>query len=283
MKRKILLSVVLAMICMLAFSQELGSMKDGRFEVFHEEVESMASFRADEDVLRTRALFHVPDRLIPQLRHYFVNMERQNICQDYWFADSLKRRVLNKLAIERIYQDSIDILLIPYNGNRISGENISYALYLSKKIQLTDEQYTQLMSKALDMSRRIRKNRVLNVWDEEMNVLQQVLDKKQLTLMFYKKNEPIVSGKIKEGWSRLQNEGLTEQLDSLKDIKQARHYYNESEKMKAIFRYKPSIRKKCLAEINKRKPLMVKLLDALDKKERMNKNEIESVGNEFVW
>lgn len=283
MKRKILLSVVLAMLCMLTFSQELESMKDGQVELFHDEVESIASFRADEDVLRTRAFFHVPDRLIPQLRCYFVNMERQKVCQDYLFADSLKRRVLNKLAIERIFQDSIDILLIPYNGNRISGENISYALYLSKKIQLTDKQYAQLMGRALDMAHRIRKNRVLNVWDEEMNVLQQVLDKKQLTLMFYKKNEPIVSSKLKEGWSRLQDEGLIEQLDSLKDIKQARHYYNESEKVRAIFRYKPSIRKKCLAEIDRRKPLMVRLLDALDKKERMKKNEIESVGNEFVW
>lgn len=283
MKRKILLSTVLAMLYVLAFSQELESMEDGKVEMSHDEVESMATFRADEDVLRTRVFFHVPDRLIPQLRCYFVNMERQKACQDYLFADSLKRRVLNKLAIERIYQDSIDILLIPYNGNRISGENISYALYLSKKIQLTDKQYTQLMSKALDMSRRIRKNRVLDVWDEEMTVLQQVLDKKQLTLMFYKKNEPIVSNKIKEDWSRLQNEGLTEQLDSLKDIKLARHYYNESERMKAIFRYKPSIRKKCLAEINRRKPLMLRLLDALDKKESMKKKEIESIGNEFVW
>lgn len=284
MKRKILLSVAMAMIYFIASAQVLHYKDGGNLALFQKEIDEKTSFRTDEQVVRICAYYHVLDRLLPQLRQYVGMREHQCVAQEYMFPDSLKRRMLNKLAIEEIYQDSIDMLLIPFNRDRISGENISYALYMSEMIGLEREQYDFLMKKALDMARRIRKNRMLNVWDEEMDILKDILSKEQLKRMFYKKNHAIVNKLLQDGWMRLQEKGLTEQLDSATELKQARFYYNESEKIKAIYRYKPSIRKKCLNEIGKRKPTMIKMLDALDKEARLAKKEEETgVTQEFIW
>ena len=62
-------------------------------------------------------------------------------------------------------------------------------------------------------------------------------------------------------------------------------YYQERHKIKDLYRYYGTSQKKYMAELEKQKPPLVKMLDALDKKARMKAEEKKSgaIGKEFVW
>ena len=52
--------------------------------------------------------------------------------------------------------------------------------------------------------------------------------------------------------------------------------------IKDLYRYYGTSQKKYLAELDKSKPKMIKMLDGIDKKARVEEKE-KTVGKEFVW
>lgn len=207
-------------------------------------------------------------------------------CYNTIYADSIRKRVMCKMEIDSLYRDSINTVLIPLSGSRISGENISYALHNSQELQLDKAQYDCMMDKAVDMARRIRKDRTLNVWNEEIDVLRMTLTPKQLTYLFVIKNLDKVSADINNGWKKIVDAGLSAQLDSVKEFPLAFEYYQEFYKIKDIYRYYGTSQKKYIAELEKRKPAMVQMIATLDKNAREQKNkkqQTKTIGKEFVW
>ncbi|MCI6463730.1 MAG: hypothetical protein MSA30_10220, partial [Prevotella sp.] len=97
-----------------------------------------------------------------------------------------------------------------------------------------------------------------------------------------RKNYLKVLDEFDKAWDKLKTAGLAEQLDSAKDAKEAIKYMHRRQMIKDLYRYYGTSQKKYLAELDKSKPKMIKMLDGIDKKARVEEKE-KTVGKEFVW
>lgn len=285
MKSKtILLSIALAMLCPAAKAEVLRcTIQEKEVYLANKElVDSMLDFRYHEEVAKINHYFNVPEKDMTRLVFFVKNREFKYICQDILYKDSLDRRVKNKITIERVFQDSINTILIPTCQHHISGENLSYALHCRNMLNLDSAQYAYIMDKALSMARRIRKDYRVNLWNEEMEVLRKTLDKGQLWSFFRRKNYLKVLDEFDKAWDKLKEADLTEQLDSAKDAKEAIKYMHSRQMIKDLYRGYGTSQKKYLAELDKSKPKMKRMLDGIDKKARVEEKR-KTVGKEFVW
>lgn len=285
MKSKtILLSIALAMLCPAAKAEVLRcTIQEKEVYLANKElVDSMLDFRYREEVAKINHYFNVPEKDMARLEFFVKNREFKYICQDILYKDSLDRRVKNKITIERVFQDSINTILIPTCQHHISGENLSYALHCRNMLNLDSAQYAYIMDKALSMARRIRKDYRVNLWNEEMKVLRKTLDKGQLCSFFRRKNYLKVLDEFDKAWDKLKEADLTEQLDSAKDAKEAIKYMHSRQMIKDLYRGYGTSQKKYLAELDKSKPKMMRMLDGIDKKARVEEKR-KTVGKEFVW
>ncbi len=118
-----------------------------------------------------------------------------------------------------------------------------------------------------------------------MDLLRKTLDKKQLDRFFTIKNGIIVSREARQAWKRICDAGLESEVDSAKEMNLAISYYHERQKIKDIYRYYGTPQKKYLAELSRQMPLIVRMVDALDKKARMEEDEKKNgtIGKEYVW
>lgn len=283
-RRTILLSIALAMLSLSNKAEVLRCTAQEK-EVYlanKELVDSMLDFRYREEVAKINHFFNVPEKDMARLEFFVKNRELKYICQDLLYKDSLDRRVKNKITIERVFQDSINTILIPTCQQRISGENLSFALHCRNMLDIDSAQYEYIMGKALSMARRIRKDYRVNLWNEEMEVLKKALDGSQLRSFFSRKNATKVSSEFDKAWEKLKEAGLTEQLDSAKDAKEAISYMHNRQMIKDLYRGYGTSQKKYLAEIDKSKPKMMRMLDGIDKKARVEEKK-NTVGKEFVW
>ena len=284
MRKAVLLCIMLAMLC-LSTSAEVLRCTIQEKEVYlanKELVDSMLDFRSREEVAKIYHFFNVPEKDMTRLEFFVRNREFKYICQDILYKDSLDRRVKNKITIERVFQDSINTILIPTCQHHISGENLSYALHCRNMLNLDSAQYAYIMDKALSMARRIRKDYRVNLWNEEMKVLRKTLDKGQLWSFFRRKNYLKVLDEFDKAWDKLKEADLTEQLDSAKDAKEAIKYMHSRQMIKDLYRGYGTSQKKYLAELDKSKPKMMRMLDGIDKKAKVEEKR-KTVGKEFVW
>ena len=288
MKRKILLFIAMPLIYLGALAQSLRkpNLEESFMRNKSSDIQKAIADIGYESSIEMRLTYNVPFDKMNQLTALIKNREMRKLCYNTIYADSLLKRVMCKMEIDSLYRDSINTILIPLPNSRISGENISLALQNSKSLRLDDAQYDNMMEQAVGMARQIRKNRTLNVWNWEMEVLRKTLTPDQLTYFFVIKNLDKVSAEIDNGWKKLADAGLTEQLDSIKEFPLAFRYYQEYYKIKDLYRYYGTSQKKHIAELEKRKPAMVQLLVTLDKNTREqenNKHKTKTIGKEFVW
>ena len=284
MRKAVLLCIMLAMLCLSTRAEVLRcTIQEKEVYLANKElVDSMLDFRYREEVAKINHFFNVPEKDMERLEFFVKNREFKYICQDILYKDSLDRRVKNKITIERVFQDSINTILIPTCQHHISGENLSYALHCRNMLNLDSAQYAYIMDKALSMARRIRKDYRVNLWNEEMKVLRKTLDKGQLWSFFRRKNYLKVLDEFDKAWDKLKEADLMEQLDSAKDAKEAIKYMHSRQMIKDLYRGYGTSQKKYLAELDKSKPKMMRMLDGIDKKARVEEKR-KTVGKEFVW
>ena len=284
MRKAVLLCIMLAMLCLSTRAEVLRcTIQEKEVYLANKElVDSMLDFRYREEVAKINHFFNVPEKDMARLEFFVKNREFKYICQDILYKDSLDRRVKNKITIERVFQDSINTILIPTCQHHISGENLSYALHCRNMLDLDSAQYAYIMDKALSMARRIRKDYRVNLWNEEMKVLRKTLDKGQLWSFFRRKNYLKVLDEFDKAWDKLKKADLTEQLDSAKDAKEAIKYMHSRQMIKDLYRGYGTSQNKYLAELDKSKPKMMRMLDGIDKKARVEEKR-KTVGKEFVW
>lgn len=284
MRKAVLLSIALAMFCHTTKAEVLRcTIQEKEVYLANKElVDSMLDFRYREEVAKINHYFNVPEKDMARLEFFVKNREFKYICQDILYKDSLNRRVKNKITIERVFQDSINTILIPTCQHHISGENLSYALRCRNMLDLDSAQYAYIMGKALSMARRIRNDYRVNLWNEEMEVLRKTLDKGQLWSFFRRKNYLKVLDEFDKAWDKLKEADLTEQLDSAKDAKEAIKYMHSRQMIKDLYRGYGTSQKKYLAELDKSKPKIMRMLDGIDKKAKVEEKR-KTVGKEFVW
>ena len=249
------------------------------------EIMEKANKLAEEETMRTHMQYRVLRKDEERLRQYILHREIRKCCYDFIFPDSLRHRVANKMSIDEFYADSVNTVLLTAGNSYISGDNVTFALHRAKDIELDEASRDTIMKRALDMAQRLRKNPRLDLWDEEMAVLTQTLSSRQIDKLFYARHYPEIAREVNDGWKRLEKAGLTEQLDSTQEIIKARMYYSLRHKINDIYRGNRTARRQNLAEIAKQMPQMVRMVDALDRKEKMIKEEEnnKTIGKEFVW
>lgn len=282
---KIVLSMSFLCACISGMAQEYRCTQAEKavFDKYSEMILMRTSYRAAEELMRLELTYSVPAEKRSLIKHFVDNREFHKVCIEILCDDSLKKRVQWKMNIDAAYQDSIDKVLIPVYVNKISGDNISFALYCKKGLHLDNAQYEYLLSKALDMAHKIKRNRTVNLWNEEMDALKKTLTKKQLNVFFQNKNAVKVTQEAKDAWNKICEYGLAEQVDSAKQMNLAISYFNERLKIKDLYRYYGTAQKKYLAELDRQKPLIVKMLDAIDKNKRLKEQKQDNIGKEFVW
>lgn len=189
-------------------------------------------------------------------------------------------RAKEKMRIDSAFQSRIDEILIPYNN--ISGENISYAIRKADKLKCTLMQRDCLMTKAIYFARILRKDPKANIWNEELDVLRKVLDKKQFDKMFILKFRKKAGREAAEVWNKLSEAGMTEDLDSAKECRKAQIYFAKRMECNHVYRHDSSERQRQLSVLKKHKPRLLKMSEALDKQRRkMEEEGVESFDN--IW
>ena len=284
MKKKFLLCIALALLYDFANAETLKCTVQEK-EVYlanKSVIDSLLYLRYPEEIVKITNRYLVPKKDRGRLEYLVKNREFKYICQDFIYKDSLEKRVHNKLIIDRVYQDSINLILIPEYRNQLSGENLSYALHCRNLLNLDSIQYSYIMDKALDMARRIRKDYRINLWNEEMEILKRTLDRQQLRSFFARKNANKVATEFNKAWTKLKDAGLTEQLDSIKDGNDAINFMSSRQMIKDLYRSYGTSQKKYLAELEKSKPKLISMLEGIDKKARIEEKN-KTIGKEFVW
>lgn len=239
-----------------------------------------AGFNDEDALAELRMKYIVPQKDVARLRNLVRRRECRKIAYDYIYPSSPEQRVKEKLAIDSVFQDSIDAILIP--NNAISGENISYAVKAAPALKLDAAQSEYILNHAIDIARRLRKSPRLNVWNEEFDVLRKTLTEKQLETMMMLKNGSKVTRRVRASWSRLNEAGLTADLDSARECAKTYMYYLKEQNIKDIYKYYGTSQKKHLAELAKQQPKIVVLCNALDKKKRVA-DRPKNVGKDMVW
>lgn len=83
---------------------------------------------------------------------------------------------------------------------------------------------------------------------------------------------------------KLQIANLTEQIDSISDVREAVNYLFNKHMIKDLYRNYGTSQRKYLLELDKNKPKIILLLDGLEKREKLTKEkENITVGKEFIW
>lgn len=189
-------------------------------------------------------------------------------------------RTKEKLRIDSAFQGRIDEVLIPHNN--ISGENISYAIRKANRLKCTLMQRDCLMTKAIYFARILRKDPKANIWNEELDVLRKVLDKKQFDKMFILKFSKKAGNEAAEVWNKLSEAGMTADLDSAKECRKAKMYFTKRMECNHVYRHDSSERQRQLSALKKHKPRLLIMSEALDKQRRRIKEKgVESFDN--IW
>lgn len=287
MKKTFLLSIALAMCYYSAHSQTIAvtQYEIDALKGHSKEIKEKARYIADEETMRIHMNYRVLRKDEERLARYIREREIRKCCYDYIFPDSLTHRVVNKMSIDEFYADSVNTVLIAAGNPYISGENVTFALFRAKDIEIDAARQDTIMEHALAMARRLRRNPKLDLWDEEMLLLTKTLTTRQLDKFFYIRHYPEIAKEVSNCWQRLEEAGLTEELDSAKEVVNARMYYSLRHKITDIFRSNRTARRSNIAELNKQMPAMVRMLEALEKKEKIEEEEKKNrtIGKEFVW
>lgn len=237
---------------------------------------------ASEDALAEMQMKYLYDRKdYLHLQKLFEAREQRKIAHDY-LEQNPSARVMEKMGIDSLFQDSINALLIPYNPN-ISGEIISLSLYMSDVLHLSKKSHHRLMEKALDFARGLRKNPYANFKKEEIEVLKKNLTSKQLETVIDEKNNVQARIKAQRAWDALEGAGVSYELDSLPQVSRAQLYYQIEMRYWDLYVEDNEVRDRNLQDLYRSKPKIIKMYEALDEKKRIKEKKEKSVGVEFSW
>lgn len=217
---------------------------------------------------------------------YLLMLEREKrkatydyICKTPW------DRVSNKKRLDDLYQDSIDVRLLPHN-NKVAGANISISLRLADKLKVSTENYAKIMSLGLNVTKHIRKDRNYNYDVEVMDSLRNILTKEQLYQILSSKHAVTCVNKGKTTWNELKNAGLIENEDSASCCEQAIDYYLTECIVNEMYIGHEKQLQRNLSDLWKRQPLIVRMIGAVKKKEALAKKKEENDNNnnnEMIW
>lgn len=251
------------------------------YDANKKDVKKRAKLAASDAYAKCCMEFKVLKSMSGKLSKLMLLRESRKEVYDYIYPDKATKRVTAKKQIDSVFQDTINSILIPYNYG-IAGENISFALRYNKMLKLDEAQYGYLKNNAVGMARKKAKNPRKNYYNDEINLLRKTLSDKQLNSFLVHKNGMKVTKKVRDTWAKIKLAGLENELDSAKDCAKAYMYYFEQQKINDLFKHYGTSRKAKLADLAKRMPKIIKMADAINKREKQSGKK-NAGKNDFVW
>lgn len=267
--RKIIMSWIVSLcFCLNAQAQNWFSQEDSiAFEKIKDGLVRYVGFiNGCDEYAQMCKKYTVKKKDSNDLRQFLIWREEGRIFYTLHYHNDINKRIKKKMELDSIFCDSIYVRLIPYN--KISGENISLALRISANLKMDKAQHEYIMGKALDIAHRLDKNPTLNIWDEEMKILQQTLDEKQLYQFFKARNIKKIKSETAMYWETLVEAGLDEELDSASDCLKTYKYLQRLYMYNDIYRHNGQMRRKFTADVKQHKPPLVKMYETLMRRKR---------------
>lgn len=193
-------------------------------------------------------------------------------------------RVANKKRIDDLYQDSIDVRLLPYN-DKVAGANISIVLRFADNMGLSKENYSKITKLGLSIAKRLRVDPGYNYDMEVMDSLRNYLKKSQLIEILSAKHALPCIKKGVATWNELYNAGMVMDEDSATCCNQAIDYYTMESVINEMFVGHEKQLRKNLSDLWKRQPLIVRMSGSLRNKKELTKkkSENEPEVNDLKW
>ena len=188
-----------------------------------------------------------------------------------------------KKRLDNLYQDSIDVRLLP-NNDKLAGANVSIALRFADKMGVSSENYNKIMHLGLRVAKHLRRAPRYNYDIEVMDNLRNFLTKEQLVRILRSKNAVQAVNKGVATWNEVKAAGLIENEDSASCCESAIDYYLEEYVINDMFVGHDKVLKKNLYDLSKQQPIIVRMNGSIKKKEELiRKKEEENDNNEMAW
>lgn len=287
---RILLSLLLCTIT-LTVSAQTGSLLSPSEEehvlnrTYHgRSIKNAAKAFGIERFLELSISKKVPVGYKDSITNLFTRCETRKLCYNSIYEKMDVKRVLAKLSIDSIYRDSVNRLIIPYNKD-IGGENMSFALFQSSKLELTENQSEKILDTAISISHKLYKHPSYNCWEDEMQSLTSVLSKTQLSSFFLFKHSVSIVNQTSDMWKTLQEKGLTEGLDSAREFRRSYAYLADKCKINDLYRHHSSERRAYIADLKNSRPKMIVLYEGVEKRRKIEeeRNKNQSSEKNFIW
>lgn len=269
------------------FAQSLSCTKEEKKVLLeHEsELKSFVDVVCVDAFMALRIKYHVRITDFAHLMKLLQDREYRKFARNY--IDVMPRqRVIEKMRIDSLFQDSIDALLIPDNHS-ISGRSISMALQMADKLQLNKKKYSFLMDKAIGYARMKRENPTVSFARSEMNALKKVLSRKQIEMVLNEKNRYESHINACRIWADLDKAKLTEELDSAAQMYVMEKYFSLDMFYRDYFVGDDETMKNNLDELYRYRPRAIRMHDAMITRKRVDaeakKEKKKKVSNAYAW
>lgn len=209
------------------------------------DADSIAKYLSDS----ISSKYYVPNSKSHQLYNFLRKREVLKACYDFSSLSS-ESCLLRKKIVDEEYQDSIYTILIPNPSNKVAGYNISLTLLYEKQLHLSSDQYNELMSEAIKITKLKAVNSVEKLWEQEMTTIHEVLDKTQWDEFFRVRNESIVLFLLNGVLNKLRNHSGNKL--SQNDIALVYAYLHERQKITDIFKFRKTEQQKALKHLRER-------------------------------
>ncbi|MBO4597071.1 MAG: hypothetical protein J5676_04220 [Bacteroidaceae bacterium] len=282
MYKKIILNTTFILLCGVVHAQELinSNAENVTLRQYRNDIESSAQENAAEEFGIYVLNYNIKKNISKQFFDLLYRKNMRKACYNFIYKEDFSKRIKAKVEIDRLYNDSTDILLIP--DNNISGEHVSLVLRAQDHLGLNEQQIQDFQDKALDMDHRIRSNRRVDLWDEEISFLKSKLSPIQFKVFFDIKNGKKIIESTKRVWEKLKDENLTVHIDSITECEKTNNFFAEKYMIEDVYKNHLSSKKKMLSDLNRQKPLLLKMADGLDKQRKNDITKKINSGN-FVW
>ncbi len=189
-----------------------------------------------------------------ELKNICNILEMRKVICDYLQPKDHKKRFWLKKGIIDYYHDSIDRIVI-LSGNDVSSPSMAVIFKFSDYIKLTPEQVDNLVKTAITHKQILKSEPRKNMWKEELSILQRELSEEQLERFFNQKNSRIALRSAVTHWNRLNENGLTNDLDSARSVNQMYVHILKKQKAADIYFDDENQKRKAWSEIDQFAPL----------------------------
>ena len=284
MKRKLLVSAIGFLIASSTHASVFEWTQD-ETSTYEKNAEALAfrcKIAAQDAFQELRQTYYLPKKDEKFIYLLMLEREKRKASYDY-ICKTPKDRVTIKKRLDNLYQDSIDVRLLP-NNDKLAGANVSIALRFADKIGVSTENYNKIMRLGLRVAKHLRRDPRYNYDVEVMDSLINFLTKEQLVTILRSKNAVQAVNKAVTTWNEVKTAGLIENEDSASCCDNAIGYYLEESIINDMFVGHDKVLKNNLSDLRKQQPIIVRMNNSIKKKEELTrKKEEENERIEMAW